>query len=62
MSNYYYSENSESEEKDELQNTYKKLFVKYSELRDLNKHVKMLKEFEIGRNNLLKRLSLWKMN
>jgi hypothetical protein len=56
MSNYYYSENSESEEKDELQNTYKKLFVKYSELRDLNKHVKRLKEFEIERNKFIEKV------
>jgi heterodisulfide reductase subunit B len=32
-----YFENSESEEKYEIQSIYNKLFVKYSELRDLNK-------------------------
>jgi hypothetical protein len=39
MSNNYYSENSELEEKDEPQSTNNKLFVKYFELRDLNKHI-----------------------
>jgi hypothetical protein len=37
-SNNYYFENSESRyEQNELQSIYNKLFLKYSELRDLNK-------------------------
>jgi cob(I)alamin adenosyltransferase len=57
-SNNYYSENSESEdEKNELQSIYNKLFVKCSELRDLNKlHVKRLNEFEIERSKLIEKV------
>jgi predicted nuclease with TOPRIM domain len=50
--------NSESEdEQNELQSIYNKLFVKYSELRDLNKqHVKRLNEFEIERSKLIEKV------
>jgi uncharacterized coiled-coil DUF342 family protein len=54
-SNNYYSENSESEdEQNELQSIFNKLFMKYYELRDLNKqNVKRLNEFESERSQLI---------
>lgn len=51
-------ENSESEEKYEIQSIYNKLFVKYSELRDLNKqHVKRLNDCEIERSKLIEKVT-----
>jgi hypothetical protein len=57
-SNNYYSENSESEdEQNEIKSIYNKLFVKYFELRNLNKqHVKRLNEFEIKRSKLIEKV------
>jgi len=57
-SNNYYFENSESkDEQNDLQSTYNKLFVKYSELRDLNKrHMKRLNEFEIEKIKLIEKV------
>jgi hypothetical protein len=57
-SNNYYSENNESEdEQNELQRVYNKLFVKFYELREVNKkHVKRLNEFEIERSRLIKKV------
>jgi hypothetical protein len=50
--------NSESEdEQNELQSIYNKLFVKYSKLRDLNKHhLKRLNEFEIEISKLIEKV------
>jgi hypothetical protein len=57
-SNDYYSKNSGLEdEQNELQRFYNKLYVHFSELREVNKrHVKRLNEFEIERSRLIEKV------
>jgi hypothetical protein len=54
--NCYENSGSEDEQK-ELQRVYNKVFVKFSELREVNKqHVKKLNEFEIERSRLIEKV------